>query len=322
MLAPRPAVWEPEVKPDLYMFQVYSMLSMQERYRLYLAAKEISLNPNVILLEFGVFFGGSLEALSLGLSENPNGGKIGRGRIIGVDAFECLAAGTFHGIVLERAGIAGYPEKLQFNEGMVNWKSLVHENLKGRINVELVKAAASAYRHDGSSIALVHLDLPKYFREMETILVAIVESLKPGGLVVFQDFFYHWSAEIIAFIFYVLERGGFEPLYLQDSTFAMKNTGLNVELINGFSRELADADSIVNILLRLVQYVDKAVTDTQRASLCLAVYQFARGNRIFSVAQDMERHLNLQNPTVHVADALKEMEGYDFNLKKLYSLEY
>jgi uncharacterized protein YbgA (DUF1722 family) len=120
----------------------------------------------------------------------------------------------------------------------------------------------------------------------------------------------------------VLERGGFEPLYLQDSTFAMKNTGLNVELINGFSRELADADSIVNILLRLVQYVDKAVTDTQRASLCLAVYQFARGNRIFSVAQDMERHLNLQNPTVHVADALKEMEGYDFNLKKLYSLEY
>jgi len=302
------------------MFKVYSMLSMDERYRLYLAAKELNLDPKDILLEFGVFFGGSLEALSLGLSENPTGQN--GVRIVGVDAFECLAAGTFNRVVVERAGIAGYPEKLEFNEGLINWEKLVHDNLSGRSNVDLVKATASAYRHGGSQIALVHLDLPKYFREMRAILIAIVDSLKLGGHVVFQDFFYHWSAEIVAFVFYVIERGGFHPIYLQNSTFSMKNTGLNIDLINGFSDELSNIDSIVKILLRLLEYVDKVVTDTQKESLCLAVYQFARVNGIASVMYDMEQRLRINDPSENVADALREMEEYGFNVKKLYSLEY
>ena len=47
-------------------------------------------------------------------------------------------------------------------------------------------------------IAFMHIDSPKHWAELHRIAELFFPKLRPGSIIVFQEFFYHWSATLIA----------------------------------------------------------------------------------------------------------------------------
>ena len=62
----------------------------------------------------------------------------------------------------------------------------------------MVQAELKNSYHKGRPIRLMHVDSPKRYIDFRFVLFRFFPHLEKGSVVVFQDFFYHWSASLIA----------------------------------------------------------------------------------------------------------------------------
>lgn len=56
-------------------------------------------------------------------------------------------------------------------------------------------------------IALMHIDSPKKYSDFKYILFRFFPLLRKGSVIIFQDFFYHWSGTLISAIQILFEMG-------------------------------------------------------------------------------------------------------------------
>ncbi len=254
-------------------FNTYSMLSTEERLKLFYITKNVKLLSSDCILEYGVFFGGSLEPLSKGLFCNI---KYNQHEIIGIDSFSASKDGSFYTTVLERANIINIKEKSHISEIHVDWFEFVKEELIQFDNIKLVKGLPSTYVLENTkTIAILHLDMPKFYTELSEILHNIINNLRHDSFIIFQDYFYHWSAEIIAFGYYLIKN---EIIILIDTcrtSLYANNISMSSDILTYFDDKINDSNFIINLLIEASKYFENKVNHEQIASLYMAITQYS-----------------------------------------------
>ncbi len=292
------------------------MLTPQERLNLHNLAKNIPLDPNDCILEFGVFFGGSLEALGKGLAQNPT---FSDNVIHGIDVFSCSKPGVFYDIVMERARLIGATNSLEITDRTIDWFNFVKHSLQNIDNIELHQIDARNFQHTNDKVALIHLDLPKYYDEMHTIFHLTLSSFKPDTFIIFQDFFYQWSAEIIAFIFYLIKNDKVTFQYAQDPTLAVQNNNLQLSDLNAFKEKLSDYHFIRTLLLEAIEFLNDKITNSQRESLYMALFQYATKADDVDTIQLIMDLINYPDLSPNVMRIFNELQKNNFDLKSRYN---
>ncbi|MDA7937825.1 hypothetical protein N9B71_02075 [Pirellulales bacterium] len=296
-------------------FTVYSMLTKQERENLFRLAKNTPLKKGDSILEFGVFFGGSSEALGKGLALNKTSTE---NKIFAVDTFCCSKPGGLYEIVFERAKLVDGTQFLEKNGSTVDWYKYVQSNLKRFENIELLQQDSKGYEHDGSPVAILHLDLPKFYSEMHIILAKVVGFLKPGAFIVFQDFFYHWSAEIIAFIYFLIKNEKVAFQYAQDPTLAVKNINLSSKDLEDFRLVLQSYEKTRDLLFESINFLKMHIQPSQTENLYMAIVQYSTQHQDVASSEKAMGLVGFPNASDHVVRIHQELAEYNFDLRQSY----
>lgn len=179
-----------------------------EQKMLYDLAKIISLQDDENIYEFGPFFGRSTYYLARGLSENKNRGQ--SNKLHTYDFFSCPLDHHFAPHVFKHAREASVVDLLEKSDGIIKFKKVFEYYLKDFIESGLVKPHQLSLREsfpEEKPIALIHIDCPKTYNEFKNILFRFFPRLKKGSIVVFQDYFFHWSGTLISAVQLLVEMG-------------------------------------------------------------------------------------------------------------------
>jgi hypothetical protein len=185
------------------------MIEPIEQQILYDLARTLELDESGSIVEFGTFFGRSTNCLAQGLSHNVT--RTQNSRLYAYDSFECLKDGSFAPHVLGNAQRGNITSKLKITESRVNFEKVFSHFLDRYIDADLVVQIRSELTtcEPGNikRIALLHIDSPKFFNELRIILEKFFPLLNHDGIVIFQDFFYHWSGSLIAAVEWMRQEG-------------------------------------------------------------------------------------------------------------------
>ncbi len=305
-------------KITIIEFDFFSMTTDAERLKLYEYAKNIELTQNDCLLEFGVYFGGSLEALAEGLQKNK---KYGKHKLIGIDNFETAINGEFAKILIDDAIRIGIDNKLKTKDSVISWFDYVNDNFRKYENVHILQNKASEYIHNFGSIALIHFDLPKFFREMQEILNKCIPYIKDDCIFIFQDFFYHWSAETIAFIYYLIKNSIIKFEYGVSSSLICRNNSLKIYHLEYFNKILQDPMLIVTLLdechdfLRENNFCGARVIYAEE--FYIAIIQYSTMHNFIEMKKKYESILN-KIITKYGEKVFDEVKKYNYNLIDIY----
>lgn len=184
------------------------MIELVEREMLFNQAREISLIETDCVVEFGSFFGRSTNCIAQGLSVNPKYSS--NCFFYTYDSFECDLDGWFAPHVYAYATNANVLHLIKVENKKVNFEKVFKHYLNSYIRSNLVVSIKSEL-HDSqapnSTIALMHIDSPKYYEEFKFILYRFFPKTKIGSIIIFQDFFYHWSGSLILIIAILVKKG-------------------------------------------------------------------------------------------------------------------
>lgn len=180
------------------------MIEEKERRLLFKAAYNC---PDLPVVEFGTFFGASALALASGLAArnlNPH-------QIICIDAFEVSKDHRLHKHVMDFAKRCNGIGLLTQDDQKTNWLRITQAVLGEHLErAKLVPGIVDSEFNTSlipERIGLLHLDLPKDARTIEPILKGAIPRLLTNSVIVFQDYAYQFSNELIAF-FELLEQNG------------------------------------------------------------------------------------------------------------------
>jgi hypothetical protein len=208
--------------------QIPGMIEQVEQELLRDAASSINLSRDDVVCEFGAYFGRSSRCIADGLLQNPCLDlPAGRPTLHVYDVFECADRGALKNYVLRDAQRAGVESLLNIVSGRLDFLPLFH-HFMGELPPGLMLAhrtTLKSARHPGGSIAMMHIDAPKWLVEYTQVLLEFGPHLKPGALLVFQDFFYHWSSELISAVEIFIQQQRFEPLETAASSLLVRVDG-------------------------------------------------------------------------------------------------
>ncbi len=189
--------------------QIPGMIEGIEQKTLLRIASTIPLSDGDQIVEFGIFFGRSTHCLATGLLNNPGFNPLSH-KIIAYDSFSCSAGGEFAQHVRGHARASGVETLLVQEDGWIDFAPVFQHFLAAHISSGTVMAVRAeindSHPLDGP-IALMHVDSPKHWAELHTLAERFFPKLRPGSFIVFQDFFYHWSATLIASIEAMVQMG-------------------------------------------------------------------------------------------------------------------
>ena len=192
---------------------VPGMIEKSEQLLLLKYASSIKINPEECFVEFGVFFGNSTACLAEGLLLNQK--RYTSTKIFAYDSFNCPVDGKFVEQVREFAELCKRKSLLIERNGYLDFEGISREFLDGYLNrtlIEIKKGQISAYHAEEKPIALMHLDAPKSAQELSPIIRQSFPLLRSKSIIIFQDFFYHWSASSIAIIGKMMREGFLCPI--------------------------------------------------------------------------------------------------------------
>lgn len=183
------------------VLRIPGMIERVEQNLLFSLAQSLAFSPGENVVEFGTFFGRSTFCLAEGLVLNPT--FTAQNSLVAYDSFSCATGGTFAPYVYQFAREGGVEYLLKNNANRVDFKPVFEYYLSEHIDAGLLKAVqielADSLPPSGP-IALLHIDSPKFYAEFKTIAFRFLPRVRSGATVVFQDFFYHWSASLVAVV--------------------------------------------------------------------------------------------------------------------------
>ena len=182
------------------------MIEIIEQQNLYNLASNLLLEKDDCLIEFGTFFGRSTYCISEGLIANSS--KINN-KIYAYDSFSCEENVSFSRNVFECAKADNLKNLIKKENGKVNFYNIFHHYLKNHIQSGLVRPMQFQLNNSKpplkNKIAFMHIDSPKFYDELKFIFNKFFPYLKINSMIVFQDYFYHWSATLVASVQYLIE---------------------------------------------------------------------------------------------------------------------
>jgi hypothetical protein len=131
------------------------------------------------------------------------------------------------------------------------------------------------FRWNHGTIGFVHLDLPKDWDQLRLVVEKIFHELALGSLILFQDFVYHWSAELVGFVGILLEQGYFEAIDVVDTTLVVRTKKLfHVADISRFSSLMSDDAFVLQGIRDATERTRHLLNTTQRAVIELSRLQY------------------------------------------------
>ena len=257
--------------------------------------QSVKLEADEVMLEFGTFFGRSTRSIINGVLKNKNIDLNSRLKpVLKVyDSFCMPNEGAFDERMLEEidyvkrmASHGSVQNLLEEQDGKINFRA-IFDHYMSDIPEEVLDVFESGLyqiEHDGLAIKFMHIDLPKWWEEYKYLIDTFFLNLRKGAIIIYQDFFYHWSATLIVAIFLWIEEGFLEPVRTAASSLVCN---INKEIVEGDVRNLeAQMKSIdhLEVLSRCQDYfskfdfVDRREYFVNRLLLAQLQYSFEKGD--------------------------------------------
>jgi hypothetical protein len=310
--------------------EIPGMIEPVEQVMLENYAKNIFFEPGESVVEFGTFFGRSTACLSAGLQANSSFTSEKFNAFNAYDSFECDTNGGFYPYVASFAKKSGVENLLEITDGKVNFFPVFKHYLATHINSAILspqKAELTDSFHKAGKIKIMHIDSPKFYKEFKVILFRFFPHLNKGGVVIFQDFFYHWSASVIAVCGLMMREGLLTPERSAASSLVCTvNKLFDANQITEIDLKMENA-SIPELIDCAVHFVEKLDLDRREAfqpRLVLAKMQwlFESGNYSLATAEFVKFfHLggNLNDSIIN--DFLELMKN-GFSIRQLYEKDH
>lgn len=208
---------------EIIFNKVPGMTEPVEQKMLYELSKVIKLKDNEIIYEFGPFLGRSTYYLAQGLSENTT--KDNQHQIHTFDIFQCPTGTYFAPHVYKHIKAASVSDLLEEKNGILDFSKVFEHYLKDYISDGSVVPHKVTLNNSNpisnKKVALMHIDSPKRYLDFKNILFRFFPLLRRESLVIFQDFFFHWSGTLISAIQILVEMGVIKMLFTSASSLVV-----------------------------------------------------------------------------------------------------
>lgn len=312
-----------------YAEEIPGMIEPVEQELLYNLAKNIELSKGSNIVEFGTFFGRSTACISAGLISNPSYDV--DCNFFAYDSFECDLNGGFYRHVHDFASRYKVDHLIEKDGNLVNFLPVFKKYLgeyidQGILEPQKVELINSFPKCD--KIKLMHIDSPKYYSEFKYVLFRFFPLLEENSFVVFQDFFYHWSATLIAAVGSMLKRGFLSiEKSAASSLVCTLNKPISIEQLNEIDLELGIKANIPALIDTAISKLNATVLDRSeifKPRLNLAKIQwFFESNQHAEAADEIKRFFvagnKLNNALVY--DFLELMSN-GFSIRELYEEDH
>lgn len=305
--------------------EIPGMIEPIEQVLLESLAKEINFENDESVVEFGTFFGRSTACIAAGLKNNKTFSK--NSKFYAFDSFECNLSGSFYPHVLSFAKSSNCENLLKEVGVKVDFfqifQKFVDHYIKNEILFPQKKELMNSFP-ENKIIRLMHIDSPKFYDDFKFILYRFFPFLKQGSVIVFQDFFYHWSASLIAVIgimykndFLTIEKSAASSLLCKVSkTFDSTQIG-KIDLM------MSDKNIIplsIDLLIETMKKVDLDRRDIFLPRLKLAKIQWLYENESHKAASDeVVKFVNDGNKlNSAIVNDFLELMSFGFSIRRLY----
>jgi hypothetical protein len=305
------------------------MIEVSEQQLLYDISVGIDILGGEQFIEFGSFFGRSTYCIAEGLRRNP--GYDSTQRVHAYDSFGCAERGGFveHVIAFARPANALHLVERD-GRGRVSFlkvfEHFVTRHLQAKSIVPHVSELSLSKPESARSVAFMHIDSPKFYEEFRFILFRFFPLLRPGSVVVFQDFLYPWSAGLIAAVeglrqsgFISYERTAASSL----ATRVLKRPTLEEVIEIDLAMEPSRVGPLIAAAIAAVGgiEVDRPDQFVPRLKLAQVQNEWALGNTAGAVAQ-LTAHLQSSSRLEwSVINDFMEMLGAGFDIRKVYQAD-
>lgn len=303
------------------------MIEPVEQSMLQLICSEIDLNPSDIFIEYGSFFGRSSNCIIEGIINNKTYTK--NNLFLVYDSFKCKSDGTFANYVYQFAAFGKVESLIEKDGNFINFRKIFNHFISSNIHIEVKECDLQEIQPIPHSIAFMHIDSPKFYSDFKYILINHFPSLKIGAIIIFQDFFYHWSATLIAIVELLIKNKFLE--INETAASSLKTTVLkkfdaqDIDEINDMMASIDINKTIEHSISRFSNQqniIDRIHNFLPRLMLANIQYYYEKGN-----ISEANRHWNnyLNNyPQIEqsVIDDLAELKSLNFSIRNLYELDH
>jgi len=248
------------------------MMGYEERLNLYHLVQRDSIDQGV-MIEFGAFFGASTAAIQAGIKKKNS--AAGLAEFYVVDSFRSSTSSSFTDHVRMHAKNQDAEFLLKEENDFVDFYDCFLENVGEPENMHIVRCLLSDFTFVDKPISFMHLDLPKEWSQLKMIVTACFPYLRVDSIVLFQDFGYQWSAELIAAVGLMLNNGNISVINLVDTTLSVKvEREFSEQDIGELIRAMSNAEEIIAGIGYSKDVVSPFFSTENRATVQIAIAQF------------------------------------------------
>jgi hypothetical protein len=291
-------------------------------------AASLQFDENDNAYEFGAFLGRSTACIAAGLSSNKSFPR--RARFFTYDSFECDINGGFYPYVISACKQHGLTELLRQNGDRLDFSEVFTKHLEYYLDANLVRPVKAELDQSlpfAGSIGLMHIDSPKFYQEFKVILYRFFPLLRPGSYIVFQDFFYHWSATLIAACGILMRLGVLRPEMSAASSLICRcerqPSFIEICEIDLAMQNSADIPGLIDLARESASGInfDRKETFEPRLLLAKAQWLFENGNPK-EASDELKRVVSMTNKVNSplMTDFFELMRN-GFSVRTLYELD-
>lgn len=309
--------------------EIPGMIEPIEQALLETLAKNIKFDNDECVVEFGTFFGRSTACISAGLKANPS--FLNNSKFYAYDSFECDLSGGFYSHVLSHAKSGNIEALLRIVENKANFFNIFQNYLdyyiKKGVLLPVKEELKNSFPANGI-IRLMHIDSPKFYDDFKFILYRFFPHLRAGSIIVFQDFFYHWSATLIAVCGLMFKKG---LLTIENSAASSLVCKVTQTIDSSQIKEIDLGMSIENIVPELIDFLNEHLEniDLDRRNIFQPRLNLAKIQWFFeigkheSAAEEIASFFNQGNSmNISLANDFIELMRFGFSIKKLYNKDH
>jgi hypothetical protein len=306
------------------------MIEPIEQKTLYRLASELQLQKEDQFVEFGTFFGRSTFCLAEGLANNTT--RQESNRLHAFDSFSCARDGGFGKYVEAFARNGQVDHLLKVDARGIDFFPVFERYLGPSMTSGIVRAVRAELRDSTPekipSIALMHIDSPKFFEELKIVIFRFFPYLREGALLIFQDYFYHWSATLIAAVEAMRQMGWLEyRVSAASSLITQIDKPIPMSSMHELDIQMSDPHRVDQLIQQAIVACKTVSLDRPGVfvpRLWLAAYQhlWARGKTNQATNMVGEFFKDGGKLVQPVLDDYLEMMREGFTIRKLYEMDH
>ena len=306
--------------------EIPGMIEPIEQEMLIELSETIKLDKNDQIIEFGSFFGRSTYCLAMGLKNNKT--FLASNKIIAFDSFMCRKNGSFYPHVINFAKLGKVENLIKYENNDIDFEGIFKHFLNNEITSNLVIAEKVELKNthpiENGNIALMHIDSPKFYDELKHVFFRFFPKLKLGSIIVFQDYFFHWSATLIAAVQLLKKLNIISFEYSKASSLCVKVIKLpKIDDLLLIDNEMKNNNVIIDLLDNSINQINEYLIDREGIfvhRLYLAKIQFLWEIQDFEGATFILSSIfkNNKNLSQNFVDDYFELMKYGFSVRSLY----